>query len=197
MARRKATPKDVAGLKASRPRELSVKQRLFVHYFLGQANHNATEAARLAGYMVPRQEGARLLSKADIRAAVDAKIETVGMTAQEVVTRLAAMATADPAEFVVVNGSGLPRIDLRKAKGTGRTFLIRSLECRADGSVKLTLHNSQDALDKLAKILGMYQADAAVKAAEPMNPAVAALLLEAAERLGQGASGEAREVKEK
>lgn len=197
MARRKATPKDVAGLKASRPRELSVKQRLFVHYFLGQANHNATEAARLAGYMVPRQEGARLLSKADIRAAVDAKIETVGMTAQEVVTRLAAMATADPAEFVVVNGSGLPRIDLRKAKGTGRTFLIRSLECRADGSVKLTLHNSQDALDKLAKILGMYQAETAVKAAEPMNPAVAALLLEAAERLGHGATGEAREVREK
>ena len=197
MARRKATPSEPAEPKASRRGDLSVREKLFVHYFLGEANHNATEAARLAGYNNPRQLGSRLLAKVDIKAAVDSKIETVGMTAKEVLTRLAAMATADPLEFFVVNGFGVPRIDLRKAKGTGRTFLIRSLECRADGSVKLTLHNSQDALDKLAKILGMYQAETAVKAAEPMNPAVAALLLEAAERLGHGATGEAREVREK
>ena len=194
MARRKATPKDSAESKASREKPLTPKERLFVHYFLGEANHNASEAARLAGYLRPGQYGHELLKKPEIRAAVDAKIETVGMTAKEVLTRLAAMATADPMEFFVVNGFGVPRIDLRKAQRTGRTFLIRSLECRADGSVKLTLHNSQDALDKLAKILGMYQAETAVKAAEPVNPLVAAVLLEAAERLGQG---EAREVKEK
>ena len=197
MARRKATPKDSAEPKAPRQPELSVKERLFVHYFLGEANQNATEAARLAGYAHPRQLGSRLLAKVGIRAAVDAKVETVGMTAKEVLTRLAAMATADPMEFFVVNGFGVPRIDLRKAQGKGRTFLIRSLECRADGSIKLTLHNSQDALDKLAKILGMYQAETAVKPAEPMNPAVAAVMLEMAERLGQGAGGETREVKEK
>jgi len=197
MARRKATPSEPAEPKASRRGDLSVREKLFVHYFLGEANHNATEAARLAGYNNPRQLGSRLLAKVDIKAAVDSKIETVGMTAKEVLTRLAAMATADPMEFFVVNGFGVPRIDLRKAQRAGRTFLIRSLECRADGSVKLTLHNSQDALDKLAKTLGMYQAETAAKAAEPMNPAVAALLLEAAERLGQGATGEAREVKEK
>lgn len=43
------------------------KRQKFIAAYLGPARLNATEAARIAGYKTPRQEGSRLLSNADIQ----------------------------------------------------------------------------------------------------------------------------------
>jgi hypothetical protein len=51
---------------------LSAKQQAFVSYYLGEARMNATKAAAMAGYKTPRQEGARLLSNAVIKAEIEA-----------------------------------------------------------------------------------------------------------------------------
>lgn len=53
---------------------LTDKQRAFVSYYLGEARMNATKAAAMAGYRVPRQEGARLLANAVIQAEIEATL---------------------------------------------------------------------------------------------------------------------------
>lgn len=51
---------------------LPAKRRAFVLHFIGEAQGNATEAARRAGYAHPDPEGARLLGDARVAAAVRA-----------------------------------------------------------------------------------------------------------------------------
>ena len=53
--------------------QLTYKQRLFVSAYLGEANGNATEAARIAGYADPGIRGHELVKNSKIRAAIDAK----------------------------------------------------------------------------------------------------------------------------
>lgn len=48
------------------------KRQKFIAAYLGPARLNATEAARIAGYKTPRQEGSRLLSNADIQGEIQA-----------------------------------------------------------------------------------------------------------------------------
>lgn len=68
--------------------KLSPKQRAFVVAFLGKARGNATQAAILAGYSqrTAKQQGSRLLTNVDVRAALDHQVET---------RERAAIATAD------------------------------------------------------------------------------------------------------
>jgi phage terminase small subunit len=57
--------------------KLTNKQFEFVAAYLGKANRNATEAARIAGYKNPRQMGSENLSKPDIESAIqDWRYET-------------------------------------------------------------------------------------------------------------------------
>lgn len=49
---------------------LTPKQHAFVAAYIGVARGNASEAARIAEYAKPRQEGHRLLTNADISAAI-------------------------------------------------------------------------------------------------------------------------------
>jgi phage terminase small subunit len=51
-------------------KRLPEKRRRFVEAYLGEACGNATEAARIAGYQKPGQEGHRLLKTADVSAAI-------------------------------------------------------------------------------------------------------------------------------
>lgn len=53
---------------------ISPKQQVFVSAYLGEANRNATEAARIAGYAHPLQQGPRLLGNVGIQAAIDEQI---------------------------------------------------------------------------------------------------------------------------
>lgn len=55
---------------AKRPKSLTPKRQAFVDAYTGPAQGNATEAARMAGYAKPGQEGHRLLKNAEVAAAV-------------------------------------------------------------------------------------------------------------------------------
>ena len=84
--------------------KLTLKQQLFVDAYLGAANGNATEAARMAGYKSPHPEGSRLLRNATILARVNQKLEASGITADAVLAELADVGFADWREFVEVLG---------------------------------------------------------------------------------------------
>lgn len=67
-------------------RNLNPRQREFVSYYIGPARKNATEAARLAGYKQPMQQGHDLLRKPEIAAAVAdhlREIERKGIAVQQ------------------------------------------------------------------------------------------------------------------
>jgi hypothetical protein len=51
---------------------LNPRHARFVAAYLGEANGNATEAARLAGYAKPMQQGSRLLRNVEVAAAIEA-----------------------------------------------------------------------------------------------------------------------------
>jgi phage terminase small subunit len=78
---------------------LSNKQRVFIEYYL--QSWNASEAARLAGYKGKANVvGPRLLANVSIAAAIQARIEELKISADEVLLRLAEHARGDMADFV-------------------------------------------------------------------------------------------------
>lgn len=92
--------------------KLTTKQELFVAAYLGDAHGNATEAARMAGYRQPKQQGHRLLTNVDIAARVAEKVENADISADRVLAELASVAFASWTEFVEVlsrNKDGTPR----------------------------------------------------------------------------------------
>lgn len=82
--------------KGIRPKRLTPKRQAFVEAYTGPAQGNATEAARLAGYAKPKQEGHRLLTNADVQRAIEAATAEVRKAAvmdrqrrQELLTQIA------------------------------------------------------------------------------------------------------------
>jgi len=70
-------------------RPLSYRQRLFVEFYLGESSGSAVDAARRAGYRWPTKLGARLVEKREVKAAIDARVATAAMAANEVLARVA------------------------------------------------------------------------------------------------------------
>lgn len=82
--------------------KLTTKQEAFVAAYLGAAHGNATEAARMAGYKTPMQEGSRLLRNAVISARVQEQVKRAAASADDVLAELADIALAPWTEFVEV-----------------------------------------------------------------------------------------------
>lgn len=88
--------------KATRRRKkLPLKRQRFVEALLGPAMGNQTQAARIAGYAVPGQEGHRLLKFADVSDEVARRREAMcqAMGSDEIIARLSGMARADMSQF--------------------------------------------------------------------------------------------------
>jgi phage terminase small subunit len=137
--------------------ELTYKQRRFVAYYLGECNGNALESARRAGYRSPHPEGARLLQNATIRAAIDAKLASVAMPADEILARMSDTAGADMEDFVTVKKSGAWDVDLRRAKRLGKMHVIKKIKATVRG-VELELRDSHAAQVKLGEYHGLWRA---------------------------------------
>lgn len=146
---------------------MNKKQRVFVEEYL--QCWNATEAAKRAGYSerTARQQGSRLLSNVDISEEIKRRIDEMAMSADEVLIRLGDMARGDLGEFLDI-GSMAFDLSLNKAKELGITHLIKKVKQRTtitqkkDGDeeenhwIELELYDAQAALDKLARVRGLY-----------------------------------------
>lgn len=99
-------------------RPLTTKQSEFIAAYLGEARGNATEAARLAGYARPMQEGYRLLRNADIAARVKQHVAEKFASADAVLQELTDVALSewrDHIEIIARDKAGTPvkvRMDL-------------------------------------------------------------------------------------
>lgn len=74
---------------------LTDKQRSFIDFYTNESRANGTDAARRAGYAVPRQEAYRLLQHADILACIRARARAV-MSEYETIDHLGAFIRQGP-----------------------------------------------------------------------------------------------------
>ncbi len=111
---------------------LSMFQQLFVRHYLGEANGNGTEAARLAGYSAPSVAASRLLSLVKVQHAIKDHVDRVAMSSDEVLGRLTLIARSDAGDFLTFDPDKSPdeppKIDLRRARKRGKLGTIKKLK---------------------------------------------------------------------
>lgn len=134
--------------------ELTDKQAAFVDHYV--ACLNGAKAARLAGYAESgaRQEAHRLLTNADIRAAIAARLAESAMPASEVLARLTDQARSSLEEFISVRGRGVA-LDLKAAKERGVLHLVKKYSKTRQGET-IELYDAQSALDLLGRYYKLW-----------------------------------------
>jgi hypothetical protein len=145
--------------------QLTGKQHAFVAAYLGEANRNATEAARIAGYQHPMQQGNRLLRNVEIMSQIDSwrgdvKVSTIATIEGrvDVLTdiaerygRLIRERAEEMAGEIAGGGTGL-LVRTTKQIGTGRNAETIT-EYRADTAVTKEL---RETIKQLAIELGQW-----------------------------------------
>jgi phage terminase small subunit len=89
------------------PIKFTLKEQRFVNAYLGDANGNATEAARIAGYSAKsydamRKAASETLTKPHVRAHIDAVLMAEAMSQAEILRELRDVGTAEWRDFVTV-----------------------------------------------------------------------------------------------
>ena len=139
---------------------LSLKERLFVEYYLGKAKGNATQAAAMAGYINPTREGSRLVRKDHILRVIENKVSRICMSQEEVLARVSDLARTDMTDFLRFSSlNGPASLDLIKAKRKQSLGGIKKLKAsRVDRGedapldvVEVELHSPIEALKLLMK----------------------------------------------
>ena len=128
---------------------LTQKRRVFIEEYL--RCWNATEAARNAGFAFPTRSGWRLMQDSDVKAEIKARLDEKAMSADEVLSRLAAQARVSFGDFITVEGPETWKVDLEKAQSAQKLGLIKNLWRDRNGKIRLELHDQQRALELLAK----------------------------------------------
>jgi hypothetical protein len=140
---------------------MTLKQKLFVVYYLGVSNGNATDAARRAGYAWPEKVAERLVGKSGIRAAIDAKMASAAIPADELLARLSEVVQADLLDFVNLEPKAKKPVTmatLRRLKRQGKGHLIKRLKFK-NGDIEIELEPKYGAAVKLGEFLGLWDRD--------------------------------------
>jgi len=148
--------------------KLTPKRLRFVEAFCGRAQGNASEAARIAGYKDPGQEGWRLLQNVGIQAAVEKRIARAlkRLSVDSIVQRLEDHIETDMAAYIEQVdkcehcGRYAPRFDLDALKEAGLGHLLQEIRLnQKTGEVTIKLQSVQRAADMVLKVAGAYQRD--------------------------------------
>ena len=79
-------------------------------------------------------QGPRLVKTRGVRAAIDARVATAAMAANEVLARIADVATSDLLNFIDIDPNGGWKVDLKLVKRLGLGHLIKRLRINKDGT---------------------------------------------------------------
>lgn len=135
------------------------KMRDFIAAYVGRANFNGTEAARLAKYKGSDVTLASVayenLRKPQIRDEITRLLNERAMPREEVLHRIGEQARGNLGDFLVISEYGAS-INLEQAKELGKLGLVKKYRVDKDGNVTLELYSAQTALDMLAKAHGIY-----------------------------------------
>jgi phage terminase small subunit len=106
--------------------KLTTKQQLFCDYYVGEARFNGTKAARLAGYSekTAKAIASENLTKPDVRAYIDDRLQELTLGANEVLARLTDIANGSIEDVLDEDG----RFDFEAAKINGKLPLVKKLK---------------------------------------------------------------------
>ncbi len=141
-------------------RPLCYRRRMFVEFYLGESKGCAVDAARRAGYRWPLKVGSRLVKASGIRAAIDARVETAAIAANEVLARIADVATSDLLNVIAVDPPGDWKVDLKQVQRLGLGHLIKRLRKNKDGTSEIELEARVPALLKLGDHYKLWKGEA-------------------------------------
>jgi Terminase small subunit len=141
-------------------RSLTYRQRLFVDFYLGDSSKSPIAAARRAGYRWPEKLGPRLLKQSGIQAAIDAGAATAAVTSDEVMARLADVATVDLLDFFDISRDGQVKVDVELVKRLGLGHLIKRVRNNKDGTQDIELEAKLPALVKLGEYYKLWKGEA-------------------------------------
>jgi phage terminase small subunit len=132
--------------------DLTGKQRLFVDAYIGQANCNATEAAKLAGYSerTAYSIGDENLKKPEIRAAIDERMRAMSIPPEEILARLTEQARALHTLHIRTEGNQAG-VDLEGLQQAGLMRLVKEIAYDRQGRQVIKFYDAQAALLALAK----------------------------------------------
>lgn len=136
---------------------LTEKQRAFVEHLFGEAQHNGTEAARLAGYggtdASRRAIASENLTKPNIQEEIRRRWAVHGVVEDEIKYRFADWMRFDPGVLLDPHG-GISWDAVRE-----HSRFVKKFWYDKEGRLCVELHDPLRAAENLAKFLGMYQAD--------------------------------------
>jgi len=138
---------------------LTYRQRLFVEFYLGESSKSAVDAARRAGYRWPEKLGPRLVKASGVQAAIDARGATAAMASNEVLARVAEVASFDLLDFMRVDQDGGCKVNLKLVKRLGLGHLIKRLRINKDGTQDIELEPKAPALVKLGEHYKLWKGE--------------------------------------
>lgn len=144
---------------------LTDKQKRFVEQYC--IHFNGSRAAREAGYSEDssKEIASENLTKPNIKAAIDARLAELSMTAEEATKRLADMARGSIESFLKVDDNGNVIFDLSSNESKANLSLIKKLKQTKrsfnDGTIievanEVELHDQKDAIIQILKMHGKY-----------------------------------------
>jgi hypothetical protein len=95
-----------------------------------------------------------------VRAAIETRVETAALAANEVLARVADLASADLTEFIDVNSPGICKVDLKLVKQRGLGHVIRRLRIKKDGTTEIEIEAKLPALVKLGEYYKLWKGEA-------------------------------------
>lgn len=145
--------------------DLHPRHRLFADEWLTGEHtgkpFNGREAYKYAGYKIdnanPSANASRLLRHPKVAAYIQSRMEEFGFSATEVMLRFADIARANVGEVVRVNPSNNKTLELDPHKVVEKGRFIKSFGVDSNGNPKLEFHDSQRALENMARVLGMFK----------------------------------------
>jgi Terminase small subunit len=103
----------------------------------------------------PCVHGCRLLKRPRVRREIQRRLAENHIEPSEILLRLSEQARIDMRDFIMIDANGVPRVNLRHAKKTGKTRLIKEFVVSPNYGERVRLHDSQKALVIPARILGL------------------------------------------
>jgi hypothetical protein len=90
-----------------------------------------------------------------VQAMINKRVAEVALSADEVLARIAEIATSNPADFITLDPEGQPRFDLTRAQRSGKLRLIKRIIPSKHG-VSIELHDPLSALTLLGRYHNLW-----------------------------------------
>jgi hypothetical protein len=154
---------------------INFQEAIFIESYLANGFH-AGEAARSAKYLSVRAGGFStiadgVLRKQAVKAVLVERLSEKAMDANEVLARYRDLADATLGDFLDIslqqdllgNERWVAVPNLAKAAEAGRLHLLKEFRVGKDGELLIKLRDQDHALDQIAKNLGVFEKDNAVR----------------------------------